>query len=239
MNLLVDIGNTFIKIAIYNSGEIVFNKKYKLYLVKDLNNLRKKYAFTKAIVSSVRKNNPYFVQHLSKNYNLVLLDHNTKVAFKNLYKTPKTLGKDRIAAVAGALKLYPGKRLLVIDIGTCITYDYINTKKIYHGGNISPGVELRLQAMHQLTSNLPLVSRKYHKDQLGKSTKSALQNGAVWGIKSEIEGFIKTLTKKEGSLTVILTGGDAEYFGEILESKIFVDPNLVLKGLNELLEQNN
>ena len=157
----------------------------------------------------------------------------------NLYNTPKTLGLDRLAAVVGASIQYPGKNILVIDIGTCMTFDFIDSKRNYHGGNISPGVELRLKAMHHFTSSLPLVIRKNNMNILGKSTKEALQNGAFQGLKFEIEGFIKNLTNRTKSLTVILTGGDAVNFGETLESKIFVDPNLVLKGLNDILTYNN
>ena len=112
-----------------------------------------------------------------------------------MYKTPATLGLDRLAAVVGAVNIYPKKNVLVIDIGTCMTYDYVDKYNNYHGGNISPGIELRLNAMHHFTSALPLVKRKKNKEMLGKSTKEAIQNGAVLGIKFEIERFIKTLTK--------------------------------------------
>lgn len=239
MNLIIDIGNSFIKLAIYSENKIVYFKRYLKVRVKDIHELRRKFPFEKAILSSVRKTNPYFIQHLSKNYHLVILSHKTKVPVKILYKTPKTLGLDRLAAIVGAVYKYPKKRCLVIDIGTCMTFDYVDKDLNYHGGNISPGIELRLNAMHHFTSSLPLVKRAVHKDVLGKSTKEALQNGAVLGIKFEIERFIKYLTKKNGSITVILTGGDAEYFGELIESKIFVLPNLVLFGLNEILKNNS
>ena len=156
----------------------------------------------------------------------------------NLYGTPKTLGLDRLAAVIGAASEYPKKKCLVVDIGTCMTYDYIDHKGNYYGGNIAPGAELRLMSMHHFTSALPLVKRKWNEEMLGKSTKTAIQNGAIWGMKLEIEGFIKTLTSKKGKITVLLTGGDASYFGEILDSEIFVASNLLLKGLHEILKFN-
>ncbi len=239
MNLVVDIGNSFIKIAVFKEDTILYSKYHKTFHVKDLKVLRKKYPFSRAIASSVRQNNPYFIQHLLKNYNLLLLDHKTKVPIKNMYKTPSTLGFDRLAAVVGGNHLYAKKNVLVIDIGTCMTFDYIDKAGNYLGGNISPGIEVRLKSMNEYTSSLPLVKRSNNQDILGKTTKSALQNGAVKGIKYEIESFIKTLTKKMGHLTVILTGGDALYFGELIESKIFVDPKLVLKGLNEILKYNS
>jgi type III pantothenate kinase len=237
MNLIIDIGNTFIKLAIYDDDKLLFLKRYKKVRVSDINEIRKKYPFQKAILSSVRGSHPYFIQHLQKNYHLSILSHKTKVPVTMAYKTPKTLGLDRLAAVVGAVAAYPNSKVLVIDIGTCMTFDYVDEKKIYHGGNISPGIELRLRAMHDYTSSLPLVERKKHKDILGKSTTHAIQNGAVWGMKLEIERFIEKLTMKYGRLRVILTGGDAIYFGDWIESKIFANPNLVLDGLNHILNQ--
>jgi len=238
LNLVVDIGNTLIKAAIYDYGELKYLKKYTKLKVSDIKLIAKKYPFENTIVSSVRKKHPYFVQHLQDNYHLLILSHKTKVPVRVDYKTPKTLGLDRLAAVVGAVHVYPGKKVLVIDIGTCMTYDYVDDRNVYHGGNISPGIELRLRAMHEFTSSLPLVKRKQHEEMLGKSTVHAMQNGAVLGIKLEIDHFIKSLTKKYGRLIVILTGGDAIYFGDWVESKIFVSPNLVLEGLNHILEYN-
>jgi len=220
-------------------GKVVYLKRYEKVLVKDIKQLRKKYPFHRAIMSSTRKGTPYFLTYLKKHHGLMTLSHKTKVPIINKYGTPKTLGLDRLAAVVGAAIHYPKQNVLVVDIGTCMTYDYIDKKKQYFGGNIAPGLELRLKAMHHFTAALPLVKRKWNKKMLGNSTESALQNGAVWGIKLEIEQFIKTLTGKKGQLTVILTGGDASYFGEIIDSEIFVDSNLVLKGLNEIIAYNS
>lgn len=237
-NLVFDIGNTLIKVAVFNKRKCVFKKAYNRVLVRDIQALDDKFAINAAIVSSVRKKSPRFIQHLSKNYHLILLDYKTKIPIVNLYKTPKTLGLDRLAAVVGAHMNYPKKNNFVIDLGTCIKYDFIDNTGHYHGGNIAPGLEMRLEAMHQMTSKLPRVKKSKKNSILGRSTTEALQNGGVWGIKSEIEGFIKTLTKSKGKITVILTGGDAEYFGDMIESKIFVIPNLVLNGLNEILLYN-
>lgn len=239
MNLIVDIGNTFIKLAIYQDEELLHLKRYKKVLVKDIKGLHKKYPFSRSIVSSVRKTTPYFLKYLTEHHDLLTLSHKTKVPIKNKYGTPKTLGLDRLAAVVGAANTFPGEQCLVIDIGTCMTYDYIDAKRQYWGGNISPGVELRLLAMHHFTSALPLVKRKWNGKMLGSSTLSAIQNGAVWGVKLEIEQFIKTLTAEKGPLQVILTGGDATYFGELLESEIFVASYLLLKGLNDILQFNH
>jgi len=239
VNLIVDIGNTFIKLAIYDQGELQIVQRYKKVLVQDIKELHKQYPFQISIVSSVRKTKPYFLTYLKKHHSLMTLTHRTKVPINNLYATPKTLGLDRLAVMVAAAVTYPGQNALVIDIGTCMTYDYLQAGKDYLGGNIAPGVELRLKAMHHFTSALPLVSRAWQEEQLGDTTQAALQNGAVWGVKLEIEGFIKTLTKNRGKMAVILTGGDAVYFGEHLDSKIFVAPNFLLKGLNAIIEHNH
>lgn len=239
MNLIADIGNSFIKLAVFDEDNILFLKRYKKVLVKDIKKIQDKFPFTYSISSNVRRTDPPFIKHLASNYHHLALSHKTKVPITNLYKTPKTLGLDRLAVAAGAAIIHPKKNVLVIDIGTCVTYDYVDKKAKYWGGNISPGVELRLRGMHEFTSALPLIKRKWNKAILGTTTKEAMQNGAVWGLKLEIEGFIKTLTRHKGSLVTILTGGDAAYFGEIVDSKIFVAPNFLLRGLDKILLYNN
>ena len=190
------------------------------------------------IISSVRKEMPVAIQQLSKKYHHILLNYKTKIPIVNAYKTPRTLGLDRLAGAVGAHSLYPKKNILILDLGTCIKYDYIDKGGIYHGGNIAPGLNMRIESMHHFTSKLPLVKKKFNENIIGNSTISALQNGAVWGIKCEIEGFISYLTQKKQKFSTILTGGDAQYFGEIIDSKIFVVPNLVMIGLNEILLLN-
>ncbi len=239
MNLIVDIGNSFIKLAIFKDDDIVYHQYFERVLVRDIKKIRDKFPFTKVISSSVRKTAPPFLKHLSSNYRHLILSHKTKLPIKNKYKTPKTLGLDRLAVAAGAALLHPEKSVLIIDIGTCVTYDYVDKSGNYWGGNIAPGVEMRLKAMHEFTSALPLVKRKKQKDILGKTTVHAMQNGAILGLKLEIDGFIKTLTKERGRMHTILTGGDAPYFGELLDSKIFVDSKFLLKGLNEILKHKS
>jgi len=237
-NFCIDIGNSFIKYAIIKDGTIVHSKRSKKLLVRDIKALQKKWNFQKAIISSTRKSIPRFTNFLSKNFTLIYLDHKTKLPFKNNYATPKTLGKDRLAAVAGALRLHPKKNCLVFDIGTCMTIDLLTKDGIFHGGNIAPGKDLRLKAMHDYTSALPLVKADFGNPILGKSTKTALQNGAIYGICLEIEGMVARMKRKIGPINVILTGGDALKFGELLECKKFVIPNLVLIGLDSILEHN-
>ncbi|NNE27961.1 MAG: type III pantothenate kinase [Saprospiraceae bacterium] len=238
MNLVVDIGNSRIKTAIFEGREMIDFQIFETLRVTEIKQIEKKYAFKYCIMSSVRSKQPYFVQYLSRNYDLIVLDHKTKTGLKSLYKTRKTLGRDRIAASVGGANTFKNKNVLVIDLGTCIKYDFVSKEGIYEGGNIAPGLFMRLEAMHNFTSQLPLVKPKWNENLLGKSTKEALQNGAVRGISYEIADFIKTLTKKKGRFQVILTGGDADFFARTLESKIFVDPYLVLKGLNDILLYN-
>ena len=148
------------------------------------------------------------------------------------------MGRDRIAGVAGAQVLFPNRSCLVIDIGTCVTFDVIDAKGMYLGGNISPGVELRLKAMSTFTARLPLVKRGKLGKLIGNSTTSALQLGATSGTLHEIQNFINEARALYKGLNVILTGGDAHFFAEQLKTKIFVNPNLVLIGLNKILEIN-
>ena len=207
-------------------------------MVRDLKKLHLKYQFEHSILSTTRKQLPRFCNFMIKHHGMKILDHKTKLPFKNKYSTPKTLGKDRIAAIAGARAIFPKKTCLVFDIGTCMTTDIINDKDEYLGGNISPGVHLRLKSMNDYTSALPLVKDKINRDIIGKSTKSALQNGGIYGLILEIEGFVARSKRKFGTINVILTGGDAFRFGELIECKKFVEPKLVLIGLNAIIAYN-
>ena len=234
--LVVDIGNTLIKLAVFKSDTLVFETKAKSFLVRDIKALKDKYGFQSCIYMNVRANEPRFIQHLRRNNHLYKVDYKMKLPIKNSYKTPETLGMDRLVSMIAAQALYQGQNVLVVDMGTCIKYDFIDSKGKYHGGNIAPGLFMRIKSMHTMTGKLPLVKPKYIKSILGKTTEEALQNGSVLAIKLEIEGFIKTLTKKWPKIKVILTGGDSKYFGEIIESKIFVLPELNLIGLNETLK---
>lgn len=236
--LVIDIGNSLIKLAVFRGEEMVFRKTYDTLLVKDLKKLKAKYSFKHAIYASVRDKSPGFLRYLSNNLTVLEFNHRLPVPVRNDYGTPKTLGMDRLASVIGAHVKHPGRNVLVIDLGTCIKYDFISEAAVYEGGNIAPGLQMRLLSMHKMTGKLPLVKARFNTGMIGKSTKEALQNGAVWGIKLEIEHFIKTLTAQKGELDVILSGGDSKYFGEILESRIFVLPDLVLFGLNETLKYN-
>lgn len=238
VHLCIDIGNTYSKLAVFKNNKMVFYKSYKRLAMDSINKIILEFAPQRAIVSSTRKKNPRLISFLKKKISTLFLDHKTKLPFKNLYNTPATLGRDRIAAIAGAIKIAPKQNNLVADLGTCITYDFVTSKKAYLGGNIAPGMHMRLDAMNDYTDKLPRVNPRFNNNPLGQSTESALQNGAIWGIIFELKSLIHELKTKYGPINVILTGGDASFFAEHLKKKIFAEPKLVLIGLNEILKHN-
>ena len=190
------------------------------------------------MVSSTKHLRPTLARFIEDDDYLFVLDHRLSFPFRVLYRTPKTLGPDRLAGIAGSLHHFPRGSNLVIDAGTCITYDMITKEKNYVGGNISPGIHMRLSAMNYYTDALPLINHFTNARSHGTSTTSALQAGAAWGAVHELDGFIQAYKKKYGRLNIVLTGGDAPFFVNRLKTKIFVAPNLVLEGLRKLLEHN-
>ena len=157
---------------------------------------------------------------------------------QNLYSTPETLGVDRIAAVCGAQTTFPNEKCLVIDMGSCITYDYLNEKGEYHGGSISPGLNMRFKAVHTFTAKLPLVKPLADPALIGTTTASNIQSGVINGLTEEIKGIISLYQHKFGNIRVILCGGDAHFFENKLKGVIFAIPELVLIGLNSILSHN-
>ena len=236
-SLSIDIGNTHAKLGVFNGKELVYTRKQGNLLVRDLKKLASSHPFTHVILSSTRNLRKSLLDFLDRTYTFIHLDHNTPLPIRNAYASPATLGRDRIAAAIGAWSLNKEASHLVIDIGTCITYDVVS-QSTFEGGNIAPGVHLRIKSMNDYTDKLPLVEFKYQGHLLGKSTEEALQNGAVLGTICEIEAFINRTHRKYGRINVTLTGGDGEFFAKQLDSEIFVDPFLVLKGLNEILHYN-
>jgi len=240
MNVCIDIGNTRIKSAFFIKDEIS-----EVYFGLDdlINNLNKEFKSNlhlsiSCIISSVRKDIPKKILEFKEKFKtIVILSDKTKLPIKIDYKTPETLGRDRIAAAVGAKKIFPKENCIVVDAGTCITYDFVDKNFNYRGGSISPGILMRLKAMNEFTANLPLVDLVVNDDILGKSTEEALQNGAVRGTFLEISSFIELIIDKYGASSVIFTGGDAKYFVNYFNSTIFADQNLVLNGLNEILKK--
>ena len=240
INLVIDIGNSFIKAGLFidtNLQEVrSFEKnKYQSKIDRMLN----EYHVNKVIVSQTGKLDEKWYERLQNNVSVLKFDQKTKVPFENLYETPQTLGLDRIALISAATKLYPGKDVLIIDAGTCVTYDFINSKKQYHGGMISPGWKMRFEAMHEKTDKLPLLKSPENLTIPGVSTASAMYAGVVKGLIFEIDGFIDTYKAAHSTVIPILTGGDSHRLSTQLKNDIFANSNFLMHGLNTILEHNS
>ncbi|MDP3353402.1 MAG: type III pantothenate kinase [Flavobacteriaceae bacterium] len=239
MNLVIDVGNTRIKLAVFELNTLkelfVVTKKT---LRKSLNNISKQYNINNAIIASVTEI-PNELKNYIENISIVIhLDQKTNVPFLNRYETPDTLGVDRIALVAAAVTQFPNQNILVIDAGTCITYDIVSAENEYFGGAISPGLEMRLKALHKFTNKLPLLPLKDEEFSIGNNTKNSLYFGVINGVVAEIEGFIAYFEKENKKLTVVLTGGDTIFLAKRLKNSIFANSNFLLEGLNSILEYN-
>lgn len=234
MILAIDIGNTRIKLALFKDNKLFQKLIWDSWSVEKIEELAYNHFVKKIILSSVKPVETRILSFLKNNFDFIELTSETPIPISNKYQTPKTLGKDRLAAVIGAYRLFPNKNCLVIDAGTCITYDLLNNQGEYLGGNIAPGINLRMRAMHEFTAKLPLIERGEQNQIWGISTETALRNGGQYGAVYEMQGFIDVCEKEFGRMEVILTGGDADFFGKALKRKIFVRPNLVLWGLYEV-----
>jgi len=192
-----------------------------------------------AILSSVKPVDDEILQFLSESFDLFIeLDHETELPIKNLYETPETLGKDRIAAAVGANEFFPNQNLLIIDAGTAITYDLVSEKNEFIGGNISPGLQMRFKALNQFTGKLPLVSYFDEFQNIGRNTTEAIRAGVQNGILYEIAQTIELFNKNYKNLQIVMTGGDSIFFDKKLNYTIFVHFNITLIGLNRILEYN-
>ena len=233
MKLIIDIGNTLVKYAIFSSDEIVIIYKKNDVEISFMQELIQKHHVNDVIISSVRDkvDGDFGIKTL-------YLNHLTPFPITINYETPETLGNDRIANVVAASVLYPNKNILIIDAGTCITIDFIDQNKEYQGGRISPGIEMRYKSLHKYTSNLPKLTISNTAQQIGKDTNSSIFSGVEKGVVAEIETIIDDFKNENEDLFVIVTGGDTFFFENTLKNSIFADQNLVLKGLNEILKYN-
>lgn len=194
---------------------------------------------TQAILSSVKPVDDEILHFLSGNFDLFIeLDHQTELPIENLYETPETLGKDRLAAAVGANELFPNQNLLIIDAGTAITYDLVSEKNEFIGGNISPGLQMRFKALNHFTGKLPLVSYSDEFQDIGRNTIDAIRAGVQNGILYEIAQTIELFNKNYQNLQIVMTGGDSIFFDKKLNYSIFVHFNITLIGLNRILEHN-
>ena len=239
MNLCIDQGNSSTKIAVFEGNEIVYTRRCEKSGLEEIKAIFEQYKIISAILSTVRNDDQDLHDFLNEqSVRYITLTHETPLPVVNLYKTPETLGKDRLAAVIGAASIKPDTDLQVIDAGTAITYDFIDASGIYHGGNIAPGLELRLKSLHENTQKLPWVDIEAEIDFLGNDTLSAMQAGALYGVVFEIDGYIERLMLKYPKLSVFLTGGSCNYFENKLKYRIFANKNLVFIGLNRIIQYN-
>ena len=253
-NIAIDIGNTRVKAALFCNGELVRKEVWEKPTMEGIENLAYNQNAHNAILSSTADVPVEFERYLIEKFRYVRLGTETPLPITILYQTPHTLGKDRIAAVVGADCLFPDRNALVVDAGTCITMDMVTAKGEFVGGNISPGVEMRLKAMHHFTAKLPLVKRGQRSEVrgptvnkmpnthlsffLGDSTETAIRNGAELGALLEVTSFMEKCRRRFKPLKVIFTGGDADFFVKNIKTKIFANQNLVLIGLNKILQHN-
>ena len=240
MNLIVDAGNTFVKLAVFNNGELIFHENVQpadfstkiRELVANYSGIRH------AIVSNVGFLTKKQFKVVGVFCKVHELSYKSALPFKNHYATPQTLGVDRLALAMAAFINHPKTNTLVIDAGTCITYDFVNDLGEYLGGAISPGLSMRYKALHQQTAKLPLLEIDDFGDFIGNSTANSIHSGVINGICNEIDGVINQYYSRFTDLTVILTGGDAQFLSKRLKNTIFANSNLLLEGLNYILEYN-
>ena len=236
MNLVVDYGNTAAKVGIFDKQALT--QKHTFSTLQQVEEFLTNVAAKNLLVSSVNEDGSLISSWAIGIEKKIILNPDLPLPINNLYATPKTLGVDRIAHACGALQLFPGENTLVIDTGTCVTYDFIDEQKNYHGGGIAPGLTMRFKAVHTFTARLPLVQAVDTPPLIGNSTETSIQSGIINGMISEMNGIIEQYHKKYKDLRVILCGGDSRFFENKMKASIFASPDLVLIGLNSILLYN-
>lgn len=241
MNLIIDIGNSFSKLILFKGNEIALFEKYNVLDRIHLEKISINFPETSsALLSNVGKNQEWITDCLNHlNIKTSVLNRNLSFPFTIEYKSLETLGVDRLALIAGAYENFSNKDVLVIDAGSCITYDFMNQNNTYLGGGIAPGLQMRLKAMHEHTAKLPLINWENNDPELiGQTTKDCMLSGTVHGIRAEVAGIIERYKMRYPNLMVIITGGDQMLFDKDLKSGIFADSYLLAKGMNFILNYN-
>ena len=239
MNLALDIGNNYFKIGIYKNSDLIYfftDSNSKIY--SKINQLLSEYNDVSfAIISNVSSLN---ADDLFNDYKIRILQLNStfNFPFKIQYKTPLTLGNDRLALAAAASILYPKSNKIIIDVGTCITTDFIDCNNTFFGGSISPGINMRYKSLNNYTANLPLLEISDKFSFPGDSTETSIHSGVIGGVCNEINGFIENISSKHNDVKVILTGGNAKFLSKTLKITIFANQNFILDGLNSILNLN-
>lgn len=235
MVLVIDVGNTRIKAAVFENNTMLDSfaclpNELKLIFP----HIVAKHPNIKALVhASVGNSILEVIQELNLSIPVYSMSNQSKFPFQNAYATPATLGIDRLVLASGAVLQFPGQNRLVIDAGTCITYEYISFDDVYLGGAISPGIEMRYKALHAYTAKLPLLEKKFPEQPIGNSTAESMHVGVVQGVLHEIEGTIAAYEAQAGKFIIILTGGDAEFLAKRVKNTIFANSNFLLEALNQ------
>jgi type III pantothenate kinase len=237
MNIVIDLGNTQTKAGIFRERELIKRFVFDKNAAAEIKKLLVDFPEIKySMVSSVINHSKEIVNVLQNKTHCIDFDINTHLFFKIFYKTPETLGKDRIAAVAGAISLYPKTPLLVIDTGTCIKYNFVTAHEEFIGGAISPGIDMRFKALNVFTDRLPhLQIEDNFKEVIGQSTKTSIISGVQQGTLFEIEGYVQSFKEQNKGGVIIATGGNLSFLVDGLKNSIFAAPDLILSGLNEIL----
>jgi type III pantothenate kinase len=240
MNLIIDIGNSQIKTAVFEDNTLVLKANYP-HLDWEINLKKKQERFPKInqiVVSNVGNIENEAIKRVFTTQKWFEVTRDTQFPYTNLYQTPQTLGIDRMVLAAGAVLQFPAQNRLIIDAGTCITYDFVDNQDRYLGGSISPGIHMRYQALHDYTAKLPLLTAHHPENVLGDSTEQAIHSGVVSGVLFEIDGVIADYQSKYENFIIILTGGDADFLAKRLKNTIFANPNFLLESLNQLFQYN-
>ena len=238
MQLCIDAGNSKIKYALFDKRKLINKIVSDDFELEILTSIFSEFKPGSAIISSVRKIPAKWLSKLKKNTKTIILSDRIVIPVSLDYKTPETLGTDRIAVAVAAFSLFPDQHNLIINAGTCITFDLVTKKGVYKGGAIAPGIEMRYKAMHEFTSKLPYVTNRKPVRITGKSTEESLNSGVLNNVCFEIEGAIDFYSSHYKKLNVLLTGGDSSFLAKRLKNSIFAAPDLVLTGLNEILIYN-
>lgn len=238
LNLVIDLGNSSFKVALFDKNLMISKFIYTNQSLSIISDLFKNNVINNSLISNVSTIDKNILDFLKINSNLIPINESTDLPFINLYKTKNTLGHDRIALVSAAAIDFPDQNILIIDAGTCITYDFKNTKNEYLGGGISPGIQMRFKSLNSETSNLPLSPINLNNKLIGDDTDSSINSGVVNGVISEINGIISQYQERFKNIKIILTGGDSNFLLKKIKNTIFADQNFLLKGLNYLLKDN-
>jgi type III pantothenate kinase len=240
MLLTIDVGNTRIKAAVFEQNKIkevfVFDKEELIIKIENILNRFEK--IKHLVISSVGAISEELLLKIKYRVEIHFITHQSNFPFKNLYTTPTTLGIDRMVLATGATIQFPNQNRLIIDIGTCITYDFIDINDNYHGGAISPGIRLRYESLHQQTEKLPRLTKKYPNKFIGNSTQESIHSGVINGVVFEIDGFIELYATLYAKFIIILTGGDSEFLAKRLKNTIFANSNFLLESLNQTFQYN-